>query len=74
MELCEDEMHFLMICPLYMEEIIFLIYISSTDNSDFSNLSDFKKMIYLMQYCQNELMSLEHSLEAWNIRTSKLKR
>ena len=53
------------------EERNFLTDTILNDNSNFTNLSDFEKMIYLMQYCQHELLSYIQN-KAWSMRTSRL--
>ena len=74
MDLCEDEIHILIICPLYVEERNFRILVRilvRIATAIFPIYLTLKKMIYLIPYCQHELMS--YIPKAWNIRTSKLK-
>ena len=68
MGLCEDEVHFILICPLYSNIRQSLLNSILTDNPNFSNLSNPDQMIYLMQFCQHNVMSYIQS--AWRIRSS----
>ena len=58
---CEDEIH-LLVCPLYKD----LRYMSQ-NNHDFSNMSNFEKMLYLMQFHQHEVIS--YIQNAWKMRS-----
>ena len=68
LNLCEDEIHFLLICPLSRDLRQLLIDHIHNKNHDFFNLSNLEKVVYLMQFCQHELMSFVQN--AWKIRSS----
>ena len=54
--LCEDEIHFLLVCPLYKDLRYMLLDPSSQNNHDFSSMSNFEKMLFLMQFHQYEVI------------------
>ena len=63
----EDEVHFFLLCPLYQDLRLHLIGTFSTSNSSFSSLSNYDKVLYLVQNCQHEVMNYE--LKAWERRS-----
>ena len=62
MGLCEDEVHFILSCPLYSTIRQSLLNPILTDSPKFSNLSNSDQMIYLMQFCQHNVMSYINAL------------
>ena len=70
MGLCENEVHFILICPLYSNIRQNLLNPILTENPIFSNPSSPDQMIYLMQFCQHYVMSYIQS--AWRIRSSNI--
>ena len=68
MGLCENEAHFILISPLYLTIRQSLLNPILTDNPNFSNLSNSDQIIYLMQFCQHNIISYIQS--AWKIRSS----
>ena len=57
MQLCEDEVHFMLICPLYLNTMESLVNPIKIANQNFSNLSSLDQIIYLMQFWQHEVMN-----------------
>ena len=67
--LCEDELHFLLICPFLRDSRRLLLNPILCCNTELSNMSNPEKIIYLMQYCQHEVIDLIQ--KAWQIRSSR---
>ena len=70
LESIEDEVHFLLVCPLYQDLRLHLVDTISDSVPNFSTLPNHDKLVYLMQNCQHEVMS--YVQKAWQRRSSRL--
>ena len=69
-KICEDEIHFILICPIYEHVRQNLIKSVLKVYSYFNSLSSIEKLKLLMQHYQFE--SLTYTKQAWDIRQQSL--
>ena len=70
MKICEDEIHFMLICPMYEHARQYLIKHVLKIYPCFNSLSSIEKLKLLMQHYQ--FQSLTYIKQAWDIRQQNL--